>query len=505
MQDRFSTRLHELATSMFGLDLRSLALFRMALGVLVLMDLAGRVPGMRAHYTDEGVLPRSLLVSSVSQWRWSLMKLDGSYGFQVVVFIGAALACIGLIAGYRTQVMAVLVWIFLFSIQVRNPMVSSAADTLLRLMVFWGMLLPLGAMWSLDARYQRERPAVSRAFLSVAGAGLILQIAMMYWFTAWMKSGDQWREDGTALYLATGAGQLTRPFGVFIHQFPDLLKVLTFASLFFEFLIPFLLFWPLGRGWVRLAGIAGILGFHGGIALMMDVGIFPWVNTLSMMALLPALFWDRLVPQALGVVRSRAGRLRDWLPELPRRDNAGGERRLAANPFVNAFAAFCLVYVFLYNLTTVSDFRLPQESRPVTYTLGMYQKWSMFAPYPPLSTSWYSIRGYMEDGRAINLLPNVVHDDFSDIVPFSVFEPDNIPDGYYYDKFWRKYFDAVTDDGYGPEQEAFAVYACSRWNAEHSGAEHLDRLQFVRLRRATLPDNEKGDVQLSRISEMACE
>src|SRR5690606_2777575 len=154
-----------------------------------------------------------LLTSSVSQWRWSLMKLDGSYGFQVLIFIGAALACIGLIAGYKTRVMAVLVWIFLFSIQVRNPLVSSAADTLLRLMVFWGMLLPLGAMWSVDAKRQRERLALSMPFLSVASAGLVLQIAMMYWFTAWMKSGDQWREDGTALYYATGAGQLARPFG----------------------------------------------------------------------------------------------------------------------------------------------------------------------------------------------------------------------------------------------------------------------------------------------------
>ncbi|HKH82772.1 MAG TPA: hypothetical protein VKA25_03710, partial [Gemmatimonadales bacterium] len=40
-----------------GTDLRSLALFRILLATIVLIDLAGRAADLRVHYSDEGVLP----------------------------------------------------------------------------------------------------------------------------------------------------------------------------------------------------------------------------------------------------------------------------------------------------------------------------------------------------------------------------------------------------------------------------------------------------------------
>ena len=46
---------------LFSIDLRSLAAFRMALGVLLLADLVMRAQDLSAHYTDWGVLPRDIL------------------------------------------------------------------------------------------------------------------------------------------------------------------------------------------------------------------------------------------------------------------------------------------------------------------------------------------------------------------------------------------------------------------------------------------------------------
>lgn len=42
---------------MFSLDLRSLALFRMAIGLIVLLDLLDRMRFLREHYTDAGKHP----------------------------------------------------------------------------------------------------------------------------------------------------------------------------------------------------------------------------------------------------------------------------------------------------------------------------------------------------------------------------------------------------------------------------------------------------------------
>src|SRR5215216_3470663 len=164
----------------FGADLRSLAVFRVALALLVLADLAMRATDLTAHYTDEGVLPRTALLEEVlSPWAFSLNLMNGEPFFQVLLFGVAALAALGLLIGYRTSLMTVVVWVLLLSIQWRNPLVSGADGPLLRLLLFWGMFLPLGAYWSVD----RAKGAVARLsvrFLSVATFGLFLQIALVY-------------------------------------------------------------------------------------------------------------------------------------------------------------------------------------------------------------------------------------------------------------------------------------------------------------------------------------
>ena len=51
-----------LLQSVLRLDTRSLAVFRVGLGLLLLADILERSRNLTAHYTDAGVLPRSLLL-----------------------------------------------------------------------------------------------------------------------------------------------------------------------------------------------------------------------------------------------------------------------------------------------------------------------------------------------------------------------------------------------------------------------------------------------------------
>src|SRR5215207_5891354 len=62
----------------FGADLRSLATFRIVLALLVLSDLANRATDLSAHYTDAGIMPRTVLVEQVlSPWAFSLQLMNG--------------------------------------------------------------------------------------------------------------------------------------------------------------------------------------------------------------------------------------------------------------------------------------------------------------------------------------------------------------------------------------------------------------------------------------------
>jgi hypothetical protein len=176
----------------FGADLRSLAVFRVVLAGLVLADLLGRGADLYAHYTDRGVLPRgALLQEAMNRWQISLNLMSGELVVQVLLFDAAALAALTLLIGYRTRLMTVILWVLVLSIQARNPLVLNTGDTLLRVLLFWAMFLPLGAYWSADRalKVKAAPPRFSTRFLSVATAGLLLQIAFVYWFSAIQKSG----------------------------------------------------------------------------------------------------------------------------------------------------------------------------------------------------------------------------------------------------------------------------------------------------------------------------
>src|ERR687893_199548 len=277
----------------FGADLRSLAVFRIVLALLVLADLAIRATDLYQHYADAGVLPRTVLVEEVlSPWVFSLNLMNGALFFQALLFGVAALAALGMLVGYRTRLMIFVVWVLLLSIQLRNPLVSGSESLLLRMLLFWGMLLPLGAYWSVD-RVRSALPRPSPRFLSLATFGLFMQIAFVYWFTAALKSGPEWRSDFTALYYALSLDQLATPIGHFLLNFPGLLQVLTFGTFLVEAIGPILLFCPFFSGPVRTGAALAFMSFHFGIWLTMDIGIFPWISALCMVSFFPTWFWDR--------------------------------------------------------------------------------------------------------------------------------------------------------------------------------------------------------------------
>ena len=76
-----------------------MALFRIGLGLTLLVDLAGRWPDLVAHYTDDGVLPRSI----APVYTISVHGLDGSATYAGLLFLLAAAFAVALVVGYRTQ------------------------------------------------------------------------------------------------------------------------------------------------------------------------------------------------------------------------------------------------------------------------------------------------------------------------------------------------------------------------------------------------------------------
>jgi hypothetical protein len=549
----------------FGADLRSLAAFRIALAGLVLLDLASRAPDLYAHYTDRGVLPRDILLQEalLNRWEISLNLMSGELLVQALLFGVAALAALALLVGYRTRLMTIIVWVLVISIQARNPMILNTGDTLLRMLLLWSILLPLGAHWSVDRALKAVPPRFSMSFLSLATVGLFLQIAFVYWFTAILKSGPEWRVDGTALYYALSIDEWATPIGAYFYQFPTLLKVLTFATVGLEAFGPFLLFSPFFTGPVRTGAILAFMSLHFGIWLTMPIGVFSWVAAFCMVCFLPSWFWDtaaKLLPvtflrqsATMSRFQHTAARLVNiyWLPlrmrlsalggvgrpsiagmpegndnragspdarqntssvrpptpqpgaeSRPAAETAGergGEHGSAASAepttlrpslVTNLVALFFLLFVFCWNLTTVSTYSIPEPIRPLGYLLGLRQDWGVFAPEPTETGGWYVIPGTLHSGQQIDLMPAAVRNDFDVREGVSWEKPEDVANTLK-NKYWRKYLKEIRDPDNDALRNEFGRYICREWNARRTGAEELTNLQIVHMKVTTLPDYQR--------------
>ena len=553
----------EKVIDVFGADLRSLALFRIVLALLVMGDLASRATDLVAHYTDAGVLPRTVLLEQVlSRWSFSLSLMNGEPFFQALLFCVAAVAAFGLLIGYRTRLMTVVVWVLLLSIQLRNPLVGGSDGPLLRLLLFWAMFLPLGAYWSVDRALKDATTRISTRFLSLATVGLFMQIAFVYWFTAALKSGPEWRVDGTALYYALSLDQLSTSFGQYLLNFPELLKVMTFATFGLEALGPFLLLCPFFTGPVRTAGVMAFMSLHFGIWLTMDIGIFPWISAFCMVCFLPTWFWDvplaklrEALPERLGTARRRLqhaasdlvherlsplqlrfspatapsgpqvrggeveGRLSRILA-LPRalstatsRPDGSGKGESGGTPTesepqmlrsslaTNLLAFIFLMYILCWNLTGVSAFTMPERLIPVGPFLGLDQYWGMFAPSPSKEDGWYVIPGNLKDGQQTDLT-SVTRDDYS-LHKVSWEKPQDV-NATFKNERWRKYLENLYSREHADQRLYLGQYICRQWNARHTGPEQLRTFQITYMLEMTLPDYQQSTPQEVVLWEHSC-
>ena len=208
---RVASKLEEL----FGADLRSLAIFRISLGLLLLTDLIQRAADLTAHYTDAGVLPRAALFGSPASnpWHLSLHVISGTWPVQAVLFLLAGLFAGLLLVGYRTRRTTFVSWVFLISLHSRNPLLLYGGDALLRLLLFWSLFVPLGARYSLDSLLNTSSDRLPKRVVSMGTVALLAQVVVLYEFTAVLKSGVEWHQESSAVYYALNLDQFATPLG----------------------------------------------------------------------------------------------------------------------------------------------------------------------------------------------------------------------------------------------------------------------------------------------------
>ncbi len=471
---------------LLGIDTRSLAVLRIALATLVLIDLLQRAVDLQAHYTDFGVLPTwaTKFILSYKPLHWSLHLLtpklywlSGSWQWQTVLFSIAGVAVLCMLFGYRTRWATVITWILLASLHTRHPLVLNGGDHLLRMLVFWSMFLPLGEQFSLD-RKRTHLPRQPRLAFSAATIAIMAQLCFMYWVSAATKTDPQWTESGWALYYALHLDQVATPFAKWLLQFPSLLQWMTFATLYLEWLGPLLTFCPFYNSRVRLVVIGLFFGLHIGIALCMHLGLFPWICMAGWLIFLPASFWDWIAktflyrsPPSIAASRSITSESDQPLDSIePPRDLPS---------WVNGMVTVLILYIALFNLQVIFEVAksdrmawFNENWKSVGYGLGFEQRFDLFAPKPTIIDGWLLAVATLEDGRQVDLLEEGTAVDWEKPEDFS----SRYPNGH-----WGAYLFFLKEPNMAAAMHRpyYVEYLKRRWRAEHGTKNQIAKVELV--------------------------
>lgn len=460
-----STPAPPLIQRLAGIDARSLAAFRIGLGLVLLWELTTALLNGGAFYSDSGVVPTGILAGlNESPWIVSLHSMSGTTGWPILLITLQIIAAFCFLVGYRTQVAIVCTWALLCSLQGRNPAILHGGDTVLRLLCFWAIFLPTGARWSSDAVKKRFGAGDDRPLFSAATLALLFQTALIYWITAMLKYGNEWTRDGTAVYYALSADQFVKAPGLWLLSFPELCRWLTFGTWWLEILGPFVAFSPWKTAFWRVVIVAAFMSLHLGFALCLRLGPFPLIMMIAWMPFLPASFWDRLIPGSVST-HSQSDK-RPWYQ----------------HGLVQIPALLCLIYVVLWNLRSTDYKRwsgvFPSWLNPFGYALRLDQYWALFAPKPLTDDGWLVLEATLADGSKVDLLRNGQ--------PVSYDKPALIS-AEYPDYKWQKLEINLYLRQFQSVRAPFARYFMTRWNEAQPPDRRITSWVLNYMRETTLP------------------
>jgi len=455
-----------LILNMIALDLRALAMFRIGLGSLLILDLILRFQDLLPHYTDMGVLPLSLVPPTSLLGTWIAPHLFVSSPSLVgALFVLTGIAAIGLMIGFRTRWMVVICWLLLHSLHIRNPYINHAGDRVLILMLFWSFFLPLDRHYSKFGRTPGQPRSQNNLIASFATAGILFQLAAVYFVGALRKTGAMWQE-GTAIWYVLQIDQYALPWTRVLIEHPGLLKGLTWTTLGIEFIAPLLLF--AGPNRTRTIGLSLLAMLQAGFFLTLDLGLFPVISIVVLFFAIP-------------------------LPRIKSTERA--TINIVAQPLdlKNRIAAYLTAILILWSAFTL--FKYPQElkeslPRPIRSGLELIRfdsYWSMFAPNPMTIDGWYVIAAKTETGEDVNLLASEL--------PLTWKKPHSVSKSFPSDR-WKEFLMTLSDLGDPEKLWAETVNTFVRtYETTHPEKIVQESIRVVYMMERTTPNGESTPIQ----------
>lgn len=493
------------------IDTRSLAVFRILAGLLVVVDVFARSRNFRQFYTEDGLVPQWLAREAIS-FPASVHFVSADPAVAAALFVLTGLVGVQLLVGYRTRLATALAFVLVVSFDLRNPFVLSYADTLFAALLFWGLFLPLGERWSVDAVYADREPRGSVA--SLASAFVLFQMVYMYVRNGYLKTqSDAWTT-GEAAAIVLGLDNITFLFGDLTREVPMFLQfggLLWFAMLLSAWLLVVL------HGRSRLPLLALFFAGHAAFALTVRIGAFPYVAFLGLVCFFQPSHWadGERIARRLGFDGFRyqrtARRLRRVAERLPYPryvhptiETLARRAHALAVGLVVATLVLSLVVTHLPLGAAVGAAAGPEERiESVTDPAGLPQpEWSIFAPNPRSDDVYYVFAAETETGDLVDVYGD------RPLAWDRPVEPLHLQYETYRERF---YMNSISDAGYDREPHStdgvLAETLCETWADEDGNG--LVRISMYEIRERvtmeTLDSPDERERRTIHLSDHACD
>ncbi len=266
-QNDILSRLHALIHSTD--DGRRLALIRIALGLIVLIETLIHLPYTLELYSNLGF----------HQGQWPAPPPWLAYTFVIAALVGAAMITLG----WRTRTALLAIFVIRAYLLGVDSINEKAASSLILVLILTLLFSEAGKCWSIDAKVAKSSSNLSVSKLPLYY--LQFHFAQMYFFAGIVKMLHPEWPSGVALSRIL-LSRWSTDWGTYIGLSLPIegMRLLSLATIVFEITAPWLLFFSKARFFVIPLGLA----FHLGIQMSLSVGTLGPLFWLALILIFPS-------------------------------------------------------------------------------------------------------------------------------------------------------------------------------------------------------------------------
>ena len=370
-------------------DLRSLALLRVLLGLYLLYDVYSRLKHGRMDllwYTSDGWQhPQDSPHRSPIHQLWFYR---GSSVFQLISFgIVVVLSIMFTLGYYCNGITKTLLWLSVVAMQHRNMHSHDGSDTYTRHILLWCCQLPVEQIWTI--RPVLGTTTTTTTTTSAATLGLTLQVVFMYLgtclhrttdlYSIWELTKSEWLPPQlSAVYCSLSSSFASRDYwlGNVVRQTPLLNQFMTFSAMLIEGLAPIGCF-ILPFQYQHYPAIL-LFSLHFGLLLLMNLPNWQFIGMLTTVMWIPSHIWDHHFNLPLKL--HDEGKKTDITIDHISLQQQQQHRRRASNYLTRFFLCY-MIYNFLGEHGVVTK----HDDGDIGEFLRFSQHWVMFSVPPKTS------------------------------------------------------------------------------------------------------------------------